>query len=78
MDEADNICSKDELLFPVNCKEWCDFFETNDNTNNHSTCCTIMCFPIKFPINLLFCSSCTLFNIFCNKYHKTTDKSYLC
>ena len=78
MDEANKICSEDESLFPVNCKEWCECLNTNDTTQHHSIGCTIFCFPIKFPINLLFCGPCTIFNILCNKYHNTKDKSYMC
>ncbi len=67
-----------EINIPINCSEWVECLNTNDGVNHHSDCCTIICCPIKFPINLLFFGPCTLYNIFRNKCNNTNNKNYLC
>jgi hypothetical protein len=62
----------------VDCDEWIECLKTKDNLYNESTCCTIICLPIKFPLNLIFCGPFTLYNILRNKCNDTTKKNYLC
>ncbi len=71
MEEANNI------NFPINCNEWCRCLETHDHTHQPSICCTMICCPIKFPLNLILCGPCTLYNILRNKCNNT-QKNYLC
>ena len=77
MEESKHICSEQDLC-PTNCNEWVEYFETYDTTYKPSTGCTILCCPIKFPINLIFFGPCTVYNILRNKCHKTDKKNYLC
>ena len=65
------------LNIPVNCNQWVENLETNDNLNKNDFCCTILCCPIKFPLLLLFLP-CTFYNICRNKCNKTENKNYLC
>ncbi len=77
MEESQSICSNQPLCY-TNCREWYECLETNDNINKPSNCCTILCCPIKFPLNLLFFGPCTIYNILRNKCHNTNKKNYLC
>ena len=62
----------------TNCSKWVDCLKTNDGLHKESdTCCTLLCLPIKFPLNLIFCGPCALFNISCNKCKKTENQNYL-
>jgi hypothetical protein len=62
----------------TNCDEWISCLKTNDGIHNqNSICCFLLCFPIKFPINLFFCGPCLIFNIIYNKCKNTKDKNYL-
>jgi hypothetical protein len=58
---------------PLNIYEWFDYFNTNNNLNKKSECCTIVCCPIKTPI-LLLILPCTFYNICMNKY----NNKYIC
>ena len=61
-----------------NCNEWVECLKTNNGISTESNeCCTFLCLPIKFPINLILCGPCTLFNIACNKCKNTKDNNYL-
>jgi hypothetical protein len=60
-----------------NCDQWLECLKTHDIVNKDDMCCTILCLPIKFPLNLIFCGPCVLFNISCNKCKNTKDNNYL-
>jgi len=76
MEDSNN--QKYNIGCPVNGNQWSECLNTNDTTNQYSICCTVLCCPIKFPLNLLFSGPCVLYNIFCNKCNNTIDKNYLC
>ncbi len=67
-----------EYYTPANCNEWVECLKTNDGLHkNDDVCCTILCLPIKFPVNLIFCGPCALLNICCNKCKNTENKNHL-
>ncbi len=69
---------ENKYITSADCDEWKECLNTNDTNQHYSTCCTILCFPIKFPLNLILFGPCTLYNIGCNKRNKTIKKNYLC
>ncbi len=73
MEESNKKCN-----LPVDCNDWWSYLETHDALYQPSICCTMLCCPIKFPINLIFCGPCTVYNIICNKCYHTDKKNYLC
>ncbi len=76
MEESRHLCINKKIC-PINCNEWVECLETYDHTYKQSTCCTIICCPIKFPLNLIFFGPCALYNMLRNKCHDT-NKNYLC
>ncbi len=69
---------KKDYYTPSNCDKWIDCLKTNNGLYNETDeCCTLLCLPIKFPLNLILCGPCALLNIFCNKCKKTKDQNYL-
>ncbi len=84
MEEADHKCLCEKICFnnnnniPINCNEWYECLHTNDCSNNYSIPCTILCCPLKFPLNIIFFGPCTLYNIFRNKCNKTNGENYMC
>lgn len=74
---------KPEDLKKENCYtnlcEWCDFYVyCNGNTREDSLCYCIMCFPIIFPIKVIFCLPCACYNQCRNCCNNTDKKNYLC
>ncbi len=60
-------------------KEWCDFYVYCSGSGSEDPCCySTMCFPIVFPMKVIFCLPCTCYNEFRNCCNKTDKKNYLC
>ena len=59
--------------------EWCDFYVYCYHTKSEDPLCfSCLCFPIVFPLKVIFCLPCTCYNECRNCCNKTENKNYLC
>jgi hypothetical protein len=70
---------EDKQCYPNGIKDWCDFrmYLGYGNDDGCGTC-ACMCFPIVFPIKLVFCFPCATYNSCRNKCKDTEDLNYIC
>ncbi len=68
----DSNVSMDDSNVPVSLSDWAAGLSTG------TECTTILCFPIKLPLCLVFCLPCAFYNAGRNKCAGTTNKNYLC
>ena len=62
-----------------NCYDWCDFYIYCYHTRTENPMCfSVLCFPIVFPIKVIFCLPCACYNECRNCCNKTDKKNYLC
>ena len=70
---------KDKQCCPTGIGNWCDFrmYLGYGNDDGYGTCACV-CFPIVFPLKLVFCFPCASYNSCRNKCKNTNDLNFIC
>jgi hypothetical protein len=70
---------EDKECCPTGVGKWCDFrIYLQGGQDDGCGTCAFLCFPIVFPVKLLFCFPCASYNSFRNKCRMTKDMNYIC